>query len=132
MVISLKDIRISGKQEADFSFDFSTDNLCDIPSVALISPIKVEGKVTLTGTRSALIEADIHYFLEGECTRCLNTTKKEYKTELYQEFSEDNEYGYKVKADSVNLEKAVIDEIILDMQSSFTCDDCKPIDFMEF
>ena len=80
MVISLKDIRISGKQEADFSFDFSTDNLCDIPSVALISPIKVEGKVTLTGTRSALIEADIHCFLEGECTRCLNTTKKEYKT----------------------------------------------------
>ncbi|MBO5285561.1 MAG: hypothetical protein J6B16_01550 [Clostridia bacterium] len=132
MVISLKDIRISGKQEADFSFEFNTDNLCDIPSVRLCCPIKIEGRVTLTGTRSALVEADIYYSLEGECTRCLNVTKKDYQTELYQKFSEDNEYGYRVKSDAVNLEKAVIDEIILDMPSSFTCGDCAPIDLMEF
>ncbi|MBS1456299.1 MAG: hypothetical protein HP008_04485, partial [Clostridia bacterium] len=53
MRINLKDIRLSGKSEEEFSFDFSPEeNLCDIPNVTLVLPIRVKGTVTLTGRTS--------------------------------------------------------------------------------
>lgn len=124
MRINLKDIRLSGKSEEEFSFDFSPEeNLCDIPNVTLVLPIRVKGTVTLTGRTSCYVEADISYALKGECTTCLKEIEKNYNVEYAREFSMDDEDGCVVKADSIDLDKSVSDEVVLSIPISFTCED---------
>jgi len=125
MVINLKDIRIAGKTEEDFEFFFSpTENLCDIPGVEIVNPIKISGRIYLTGKLSAFIEGEIKFTLKGECTACLAETTREYEIEFEQDFSPENDDGYTVKRDSVDLTKPVMDEVVLNMPMNFNCNDC--------
>lgn len=134
MVINLKDIRRLGKTEEDFSFEYSpSENLCDIPGVELIFPIKVDVTVYLTGNRTAVIEGDATFTLKGECTTCFKEVEKEFDISFEQEFSQDNEYGYIIKSDAIDLSKLIDDEILLQMPLNFVCgENCEGMSNTEF
>ncbi len=124
MQINLKDVRLSGKSEGDFSFGFlPEENLCDVPGVEILLPITVKGTVTLTGKTSCYVEAKIAYTLKGECTTCLKEIEKSCEVDYAREFSIDNDDDCVVKADSINLDKSVSDEVVLSIPISFTCED---------
>ena len=134
MVINLKDIRLAGKSEQDFDFDFNpTSEVCDIPNVQATLPIKVSCTVFLTGNRQAYVEGEIYLTLTGECTTCQTPTTKDYVFSFEQDFSQDNEYGYIIKRDAIDLTTLVMDELALQMPLNFVCgEDCKGIGKMEF
>ena len=134
MIINLKDIRRSGKTEGDFFFEYCpSENLCDIPAVSIVLPIKVSVTVYLTGSKTAVCEGDISFTLTGECTSCGKLAEHEQFYEFEQEFSFNNEYGYLIKSDAIDLTKLVNDEISLQMPINFVCgEDCKGISKTEF
>ncbi|MCQ2399204.1 MAG: DUF177 domain-containing protein [Clostridia bacterium] len=134
MLINLREMKTSGKDEEDFSFRFEAPtDICDIPNVVIVNPVLVDVTVALAGQRSAVVEGEITYTLKGECTSCLKEFERAYTVEIYQEFSQGNEFGYEVKADAIVLDKAVIDEIVLTLPRNFVCgDDCKGFGKTEF
>ena len=134
MIINLKDIRRLGKTEEDFFFEYSpSENLCDIPGVSIVLPIEVSVTVYLTGSKTAVVEGDITFTLKGECTSCGTLAEHTQVYDFEQEFSFNNEYGYLIKSDAIDLTKLVNDEISLQMPLNFVCgEDCKGISKMEF
>ncbi len=134
MIINLKEIRLRGKTESDYDFDFYPEgDLCDIPNVAIVAPVKVSCTVYLTGTRQAVVSGEVFFSLKGECTSCLTETARDYVIDFEQEFSQENEYGYIIKSDAIDLTKLIVDEITLNMPINFVCgEDCKGIGKMEF
>jgi uncharacterized protein len=131
MIIDLKKIKRSGKEQADFYFEYQPEiELIDIPNTQFALPIKVIGSVTLTGEHSCYIEGEVSFSIEGECTRCLKQAKNDYLFEFSE--SADNLAtdgdGYQVKNDTVDLTKIVNDVILINQPVSFLCsEDCKGI-----
>lgn len=127
MIIDLFKIKKSGKQSEAIRFEYVTENeLSTLPDVKVKMPIKVSGEVTLTGDHSAYVDCEVKYILEGECTRCLAETEKEYTADICEEC--DGESVYKVVKDKIDLAKIVEDAILTDMPVNFLCsDDCKGI-----
>ncbi len=124
MQINLKDIRLSGKTEEEFSFEFTPQkNLCDIPNVSVKTPISVKCYVTLMGKTSCYVEATITYTLQGECTTCLKEIEKTYTVEFEHEFSLGDEDGFAIKSDTIDLHGCVTDEVSVDIPISFTCEE---------
>ncbi len=130
MILDLKKIKRSGKDQSDFFFSYQpTDELIDIPSVELDGEIKINGSVILTGEHSAVVEGEVYFALKGECTRCLTETRKEYVVELSESASGDEiSEGYPVKNDTIDLSKIVDDLVMMNIPKNFLCDeDCKGI-----
>ncbi len=127
MIIDLKKLRTSGKQESDFYFEYSPEeNLSEIPETKIVAPIKITGTVTLTDVHSAYIEGEIVYTLKGECTRCLSVTEREYLVEFGEQVGDGEDYP--VVNDKVDLAKIVFDRVITSLPMNFLCkDDCKGI-----
>ncbi len=128
MIIDLNKLKRSGKDTDSFSFDYLTETeLSNLPEVKVLLPIKVEGNVSLTGKHSALVECDITFTLEGECTRCLALTKREYLVMADEECDEQTSI-YPVVNDKIVLDKLVEDAILMNMPVNFLCkEDCKGI-----
>ena len=129
MIIDLKKLRTSGKTESSFYFEYAPETqLSDIPQTEILSPVKVNGTVTLTDMHSAYIDGEISFTLKGECTRCLGDAEREYIAEFAEQVEENNDDGYSVINDKVDLTKIVDDRIILNLPINFLCkDDCKGI-----
>lgn len=129
MILDLRKIAASGKDDCEFYFEYVPETeLSSVPNVALIPPVKVEGRITLTGKHQAYIECDIAFRLKGECTRCLADTEKDYYITVNEEVRPDNEDGYSVVNDRVDLKPVVEDAVIMNMPVSFLCkEDCKGI-----
>ena len=130
MVIDLKEIRKRGKTEEDFFFEYLPQGeLVSIPNVSIVPPVKVLGKIMLTGRNSAYVDAEISFTLAGECTKCLSHTEKSFTVSLAEEFSSEGaEDAYEYRADKVDLRKAVDDKLILEMPLVFVCgEDCKGV-----
>lgn len=129
MIIDLKKLRTSGKQESGFYFEYTPEtNLSDIPETEIVAPVKVMGTVTLTSDHSAYLDGEIVYTLKGECTRCLSDAEKEYVVAFDEQVEQNNPDGYSVVNDKVDLVKIVDDRIILSLPINFLCkDDCKGI-----
>ena len=50
MIIDLRKISLSGKDEASFCFEYALEKeLLDLPNASIKSPVKVLGTVSLTG-----------------------------------------------------------------------------------
>ena len=128
MLIDLKKIRASGKEEENFFFEYNpTENLVGLPD-ATLSLIKINGKVFLTGRHSAYLEGEISYSITGDCTRCLTTTTKDFVVEFNEELEMNNLEGYTIKNDIIDLTKIVDDRIIMNDPVNFLCkEDCKGI-----
>lgn len=129
MIIDLKKLKRSGKEQSDFFFLYSPqEELIDLPSAKVVMPIKINGTITLTGEHSAYLEGEIDYSIEGDCTRCLEQTRKNYLLSFEESVEENNPDGYPVKNDMVDLAKIVDDLIMMNSPISFLCDeDCKGI-----
>ena len=127
MILDLKKIKRSGKDQEDFFFEYTPDKeIIDIPNVLFDGAVKIDGTVTLTGEHSALIDAEVTFALSGECTRCLSETRKEYVVELRESVDKDDADGYPLKNDTVDLSKMVDDVVVMNLPVSFLCkEDCR-------
>ena len=129
MIIDLKKIKRSGKDSAEFFFEYQPEtSLIDIPNVNLVMPIKVTGSVTLSGEHSCYIDGEVVFSIKGECTRCLKQTENVYTAEIRESADSDSEDCYPVKNDTVDLTRIVDDVILMNVPVNFLCsNDCKGI-----
>ena len=129
MIIDLRKIKRSGKETSDFFFEYlPQEQLIELPDAQVVMPINVSGTVTLTGDHSAFVEGEVNYFIEGNCTRCLETTKKEYLLQFNEQLEMNNQEGYSVNNDLIDLTKIVDDLVMMNSPIAFLCDeDCKGI-----
>ena len=132
MLLDLRKLKRTGKDSQDFYFEyFPESNLAeDLPGAELELPIKIFGTITLTGEHSAFVEGEIDFTLKGECTRCLDNAINQYDAEFGEEITEDNDVGYSLVNDVVNLTKIVEDAVLMHLPVTFLCkEDCKGLCF---
>ena len=129
MILDLRKLKRSGKDQSEFFFEYTPQTeLVDLPSAELITPVKVQGSLSLTGEHSAYVEGEIVFGIKGECTRCLKDTEQYYSAEFAEMVEVDNQDGYSVVNDTVNLAEIVDDVILLNQPITFLCkEDCKGI-----
>ena len=129
MIIDLRTLKRSGKDQTQFFFEYQPElELCNIPSAVIDTPIKVSGTVDLTGEHSAYVEGEIAYTITGECTRCLKPAKVEVVATFNEQVEQNNDYGYSLVNDKINLVEIVDEAILLNMPVSLLCrEDCKGI-----
>lgn len=124
MILDLNAIKRSGKTQTSFFFEYDTDLQVSLPDTELLSPVKTEGEVFLTGENSAEVEGEVTFTLKGECTRCLADTEKTFVVGFNEAFGEQD--GYPVINGKIDLTKMVEDIIIINTPVTFLCkDDCK-------
>ena len=131
MIIDIRELKRTGKEERDFFFEYCPESqLADIPNVEIHLPVSVFGTVTLTGQHSAFIEGEITFTLEGECTRCLTKTSNKYSAEFAEQVQQNNDQGYSLVNDRIDLSKIVDDAILTSLPVNFLCrEDCKGLCF---
>ena len=131
MIIDLKKLKRSGKQESDFFFLYEPqENLIELPDAKIVEPIRVNGTIFLAGEHSAFVEGQVNFHIQGSCTRCLCETEKEYLLDFSESVEQDNPEGYELKNDTVDLSKIVDDLIMINSPITFLCkEDCKGICF---
>lgn len=129
MILDLRQLKRSGKDSKDFFFEYNPPiEIIDIPSAKFDGAVKIVGKITLTGDHSAVIDGQVSFTLTGECTRCLTKTSKEFLMEFSEAVDADDEDGYPVKNDTVDLSKIVDDLVAMNLPVNFLCkEDCKGI-----
>ena len=129
MIIDLRTLKRSGKDQTQFFFEYvPSEQLCNIPSAEILTPIKVSGSVDLTGEHSAYVEGEISFTIKGECTRCLKIAEQEVVAVFNEQVEQNNEYGYSLVNDKINLVEIVDEAILLNMPVSLLCqEDCKGI-----
>ena len=129
MVIDLKKLKIQGKTEIDFFFEYEDfGELCSLPETEVLKPIKVLGKLEVVSNNSVIVSGEINFVLSGPCSRCLEETVKEYSVSFDEDFSKDDETSYLIQNDKVDLSKMVDDLVILNMPYNLLCkEDCKGI-----
>ncbi len=129
MILDLKKLKRSGKDQSDFFFLYSPEQeLTQLPFAKVVLPIRINGTISLTGEHSAYLEGEVDFSIEGECTRCLTQTKKDYLLEFSEGVDENNLDGYSVINDTIDLTKIVDDLIMINSPITFLCkEDCKGI-----
>ncbi len=129
MIIDLKKLRQSGKEECGFHFEYEPEReLIDIPQAKLVLPVTVTGTITLTDAHSAYIEGEVLFSVSGECTRCLAYTERLFAEEFSEHVSQGDEESYPVVNDKVDLSLIVDDIIAINQPMNFLCkEDCKGI-----
>ena len=127
MIIDLRELKRTGKEESDFFFEYCPESqLADIPGVQIHNPVSIIGTVTLTGQHSAFVEGEVNFTLTGECTRCLTQTSNKYSALFAEQVEKDNLEGYSLINDRIDLTKMVDDAILTNLPVSFLCrEDCK-------
>lgn len=129
MILDLKKLKRSGKDQSDFFFLYTPDSeIISLPSAQFKEEVKINGTVYLTGEHSAVVEGEVVFTLVGDCTRCLEPAEKEFLAEFSESVGDGDEDGYPIKNDTVDLTKIVDDLIMMNMPVSFLCkEDCKGI-----
>ena len=129
MILDLRAIKRTGKDEQDFFFEYNLDQqISDIPNVEVAPLVKVSGYIALTGNHQAYVEGQVNFTLCGECTKCLKNTAREYTVDFAEDLCENNIDGYSVVNDRVDLTKIVTDAILINMPVTLLCsDDCQGI-----
>lgn len=129
MIIDLRKLKRSGKEQSEFFFEYSPQSeLIDLPNAEIVLPIKIIGMVTLTGEHSAIVDGQVDFSIQGDCTRCLKSTKKQILLDFNEAVSQDDLDSYPVKNDTIDLTRIVDDLIAINSPITFLCkDDCKGI-----
>ena len=126
MIIDLRKIIRSGKDEESFFFEYFPDLTIDVPEGELVLPVKLNGTARVTGRHSAFIEGEITFTVKGECTRCLTPTEKTFMIGFSENADESDSDAYPVVNDTVDLSRIADDKILTNIPVSFLCkDDCK-------
>lgn len=130
MVIDVKKLKYSGKDECSFHFDFDADNSAiTLPDASYSSPVSVTGTLTLGGN-AVFVEGEIKYVLNAKCSRCLDDVIFHNIVGFDETFSEDktDEDAYLYSKGLVDLTEMVNEKLLLSFPYSVLCrDDCKGI-----
>lgn len=132
MLLDLRKLKRTGKDSADFYFEYiPEENLAqDLPGCEIALPVKVFGTLSLTGEHSAYVEGEVEFTLTGECTRCLANATNVYNAEFGEAMAQGDEQGYSVVNDIVDLTKIVNDAVLMQVPVTFLCrEDCKGLCF---
>jgi uncharacterized protein len=128
MVIDVRKLKYSGKDECSFHFDYEADSsTITLPNAEYSGTVSVNGTLTLGG-KSVFVDGEIEYSLSAQCSRCLTGVIFHNIVEFDEEFSEteDVEDVYKFKKGLVDLTEMINEKILLSMPYSVLCeDDCK-------
>ena len=129
MILDLKKLRASGKECESFFFEYLPDDeLLDMPNAVMDLPVKISGEITLTDRHSAYVEGEIAFTVKGECTRCLAPAQSSVVIDFAEQVDNENENGYRVVNDKIDLTKIVDDAIIINAPTTLLCrEDCKGI-----
>ena len=109
MVIDVRKLKYSGKDEQSFDFDYQADSSAiTLPDAEYSSPVKVKGTLYLSG-KSVFVEGTLEYFISTNCSRCLTGVIFHNVVEFDEEYSEteDLEEGYRFKKGLVDLTEMV-------------------------
>lgn len=128
MVIDVRKLKYSGKDECNFHFDYEADSKAiTLPNAEYSGVVSVNGTLTLGG-KSVFVEGEIEYSLATQCSRCLNGVIFHNIVEFNEEFSETEKADdvYEFKKGLVDLTEMVEEKIMLSMPYTVLCkDDCK-------
>jgi len=129
MILDIFALKRRGLDRENFFFEYNPENeLIDIPGAKIKYPIKINGEMVLTGKHSAVVYGEITFVIQGDCTRCLAETEREYVVEFEESCSSEEEGAYPVVNDKINLDKIVDDTVITNQPVTILCkDDCKGI-----
>lgn len=128
MVIDVRKLKYSGKDECNFHFDYEADSkTITLPNAEYSGVVSVNGTLTLGG-KFVFVEGEIEYSLATQCSRCLNGVIFHNIVEFNEEFSETEKADdvYEFKKGLVDLTEMVEEKIMLSMPYTVLCkDDCK-------
>ena len=129
MEFDLSKLKATGKFELDFDGEYTPAraDLCDLPEVQLLSPLRVRGHLSVLKT-SCVVDAEIAYTLAGSCSRCLSPAEKTFICLLQEEFlGHKNEEGaYTYSSNRLVLDQAIDDAVAMSLPFHFLCkEDCK-------
>jgi uncharacterized protein len=128
MVIDVRKLKYSGKDECSFHFDYEADSsTITLPNAEYSGTVSVNGTLTLGG-KSVFVDGEIEYSLSAQCSRCLTGVIFHNIVEFDEEFSEteDVEDVYKFKKGLVDLTEMVNEKLMLSMPYTVYCkEDCK-------
>ena len=130
MVIDVKKLKQSGKEECSFHFETEMDSeIITLPGAKFLPPVSVTGTLTLSG-KTVFVFGEIEYSLSSPCSRCLKETVYHSVVDFDEEFTEDKtvEDAYLYSRGLVDLSDMVREKIILSMPVAVLCDEnCKGI-----
>ena len=132
MLIDLRKLKRTGKDSTDFYFEYNpeTSLVESLPDCEIQLPIKIQGTLSLTGEHSAYVEGEVNFTIVGQCTRCLEHAENDYNVEFGEAVSVDNEDGYSVVNDRVDLTEIVEDLVLMNVPVTFLCNEnCKGLCF---
>lgn len=128
MVIDVRKLKYSGKDECAFHFEYEADSsTITLPNAEYNGKVNVNGRLILDG-KSVYVDGEIEYSLSTLCTRCLTGVIFHNVVEFDEEYSEteDGEDIYKFKKGLVDLAEMVEEKLMLSMPYSVYCkEDCK-------
>lgn len=128
MVIDVRKLKYSGKDECSFHFDYEADgSTVTLPNAEYSGCVSVNGTLTLGG-KSVFVDGEIEYSLKTECSKCLKGVIFHNIVEFDEEFSEteDDDDIYKFKKGLVDLTEMVNEKLLLSMPFTVLCNDnCK-------
>ena len=126
MKIDLRQLKRSGKEEEDFSFDFMADNsILTLPDAKFAGPVKITGTIEVV-RNSARVEGTIEYQLVGLCSRCLEPASYEDSISFDELYTNEDDDNYHYEKDVVDLTQMVNEKIMLSLPYAIYCkDDCK-------
>ena len=128
MVIDVRKLKYSGKDECSFHFEYDADSsVITLPNAEYDGLVQVNGTLTLSG-KNVFVYGEIKYSLKTLCTRCLTGVVFQNVVEFDEEYSEtdDGEDIYKFKKGLVDLTEMVDEKLMLSIPYSVYCkDDCK-------
>ncbi|MBQ4099690.1 MAG: DUF177 domain-containing protein [Clostridia bacterium] len=128
MVIDVRKLKYSGKDECSFHFEYDADSsVITLPDAEYSGKVQVNGTLTLSG-KSVFVYGEIKYAISTLCTRCLTGVVFQNVVEFDEEYSEteDGEDIYKFKKGLVDLSEMVDEKLMLSIPYAVYCkDDCK-------
>lgn len=132
MKIDVNKIRRLGKTEESFSFLYMPNNeIIDLPDAEFEKEAEVKGTVYLSDDGNAFVKGEITFYLVGECSRCLKQAKATVSIPFEENYTKLGDDGsYPILRGTVDLTKAVDDNIIMNMPMKLLCSsDCEGISY---
>ncbi len=130
MVIDVKKLKVSGKYESDFSFDYDLEeNILLLPDAYIDGAIKVTGVIELHG-EDVYVDGTVNCKIVGKCARCLDKAEYNFNESFSVTYVRNNpdeeEFEYIYKSGVVDLRQAVKEVIMLNEPQIIYCkDNCK-------
>ena len=129
MIIDIKKLKQSGRDEISFRFETEPDDaIITLPDAAFSSPVSVTGTLTIGGN-AVFVEGEIEYSITGQCSRCLESVVFHNIVAFDEEFSDDPDSDpevYPFSKGLVDLTGMVNEKIVLSIPVAIYCrDDCK-------